>query len=135
MATKTLTLKLELRERAGSTSARKARHGGRVPGVIYGHGQPPVAINVESKALGDVLHAGRQTIIDVQLDGKKDTAIVKEIQLDPVSRRVISVDLQRISRSDIITAHVPIVTVGTPAGVKEQGGLMDLVMHEVIVRG
>lgn len=135
MATKTLTLKLELRERAGSTSARKSRHTGRVPGVIYGHGEPPVAINVESKALGDVLHAGRQTIIDVQLDGKKDTAIVKEIQLDPVSRRVISVDLQRISRSDIITAHVPIVTVGTPAGVKEQGGLMDLVMHEVVVRG
>lgn len=135
MATKTLTLQLEMRERAGSTGARKARHSGRVPGVIYGHGQPPLAINVESKALGDVLHAGRQTIIDVQLDGKKDTAIVKEIQLDPVSRRVISVDLQRISRSDIITAHVPIVTVGTPTGVKEQGGLMDLVMHEVIVRG
>ena len=135
MATKNLSLKLELRDRAGTTGARKVRHAGRVPGVIYGHGQPPLAINVESKALGDVLHAGRQTIIDVQLDGKKDTAIVREIQLDPVSRRVISVDLQRISRSDVITAHVPIVTVGTPAGVKDQGGLMDLVMHEIVVRG
>jgi large subunit ribosomal protein L25 len=135
MATKNLSLKLELRERAGTTGARKVRHAGHVPGVIYGHGQPPLAINVESKALGDVLHAGRQTIIDVQLDGKKDTAIVREIQLDPVSRRVVSVDLQRISRSDVITAHVPIVTVGTPAGVKDQGGLMDLVMHEIVVRG
>ncbi len=135
MATKTQTLKLELRERAGSAGARKARQSGRVPGVIYGHGQPPLAVNVESKALGDVLHAGRQTIIDVQLDGKNDTAIVRDVQLDPVSRRIISVDFQRISRTDVITAHVPIVTVGTPAGVKEQGGLMDLVTHEIVVRG
>jgi large subunit ribosomal protein L25 len=61
--------------------------------------------------------------------------MVRDMQLDPVTRRVLSVDLQRISRSDIITAEVPIVTVGIAVGVREQGGLMDLVTHEIEVRG
>jgi len=135
MAAKSQTLKLELREKAGTTGARKSRHAGRIPGVIYGHGQPPLAIAVESKALGDVLHGRRQSIIDVTLDGQKDTAIVRDLQLDPVSRRIMSIDFQRISRSDVITAEVTIITVGTPAGVKDQGGMMDLVTHEVEVRG
>ena len=133
--TKTQSLKLVLRENAGTTNARKVRHAGQIPGVLYGHGQPPLPIAVESKALGEIMHGRRQSIFDVTLDGQKDTAIVRDVQLDPVSRRVISVDLQRISRSDVIYANVPIVTVGTPAGVRDQGGLMDLVTHEVEVRG
>jgi len=133
--TKTQTLNLVLREKAGTTSARKTRHAGRIPGVLYGHGQPPMPIAVESKALGEIMHGRRQGIFDVTLDGQKDTAIVRDVQLDPVSRRVISIDLQRISRSDVITSNVPIVTVGTPAGVRDQGGLMVLVTHEISVRG
>lgn len=134
-STKSQSLKLELREKSGTTSARKTRHAGRIPGVLYGHGQAPLPIAVEGKALGEIMHGRRQSIIDVTLDGQKDTAIVRDIQLDPVSRRVIAVDFQRISRTDVITANVPIVTVGTPAGVRDQGGLMDLVMHEISLRG
>jgi len=133
--TKTQSLKLVLREKAGTTNARKTRHAGHIPGVLYGHGQPPLAIAVEGKALGEIMHGRRQSIIDVTLDGQKDTAIVRDIQLDPVSRRVVAVDFQRISRSDVIYASVPIVTVGTPAGVRDQGGLMDLVTHDIEVRG
>lgn len=133
--TKNSGIKLELRERTGTVGARKARSSGHIPGVIYGHGQAPLAIAVEAKAVGTLLHGRRQSIIDVTLDGKKDTAIVRDVQLDPVTRRVLSIDFQRVSRTDVITANVPIVTVGTPAGVREQGGLMDLVTHEIVVRG
>lgn len=135
MATKNQGINLELREQTGTVGARKVRGEGRVPGVIYGHGQPPLAIAIEAKALGGVLHGRRQSIIDVTLDGKKDTAIVRDVQLDPVTRRVLSIDFQRVSRTDVITANVPIVTIGTPAGVKDQGGVMDLVTHEIVVRG
>ncbi|MBV8433687.1 MAG: 50S ribosomal protein L25 [Candidatus Eremiobacteraeota bacterium] len=135
MAKNTQTLKLELREGPGTIGARKTRGQGRIPGVIYGHGEPPLAIAIEAKALGALLHAGRRNIIDVQLDGRTDTALVREVQLDPVTRRVLSVDFQRVSRSDVITAEVTIVTVGTPAGVRDQGGVMDLVTHEIEVRG
>jgi large subunit ribosomal protein L25 len=135
LATKNEGIRLELRERTGTVGARKSRSAGRIPGVIYGHGQTPLAIAVEAKAVGTLLHGRRQSILDVTLDGKKDTAIVREVQLDPVTRRVLSIDFQRVSRTDVITANVPIVTVGTPAGVREQGGLMDLVTHEIVVRG
>jgi large subunit ribosomal protein L25 len=135
LATKNEGIRLELRELTGTVGARKSRSSGRIPGVIYGHGQTPLAIAVEAKAVGTLLHGRRQSIIDVTLDGKKDTAIVREVQLDPVTRRVLSIDFQRVSRTDVITANVPIVTVGTPAGVREQGGLMDLVTHEIVVRG
>jgi large subunit ribosomal protein L25 len=135
MATQSQVLQLELREQTGTVGARKARSHGRIPGVIYGHGQPPQAIAIEAKALGGLLHGRRQSIIDIALDGKKDTAIIRDVQLDPVTRRVLSVDFQRVSRTDVITANVPIVTVGTPAGVKDQGGIMDLVTHEIVVRG
>ncbi|HEY1728139.1 MAG TPA: 50S ribosomal protein L25 [Candidatus Baltobacteraceae bacterium] len=136
MAKTSPTLKLELREKSGTIGSRKVRHEGRIPGVIYGHGEKPLAVSIEGRELGELLHGGRrQNIIDIQLDGKKDTAMVRDMQLDPVTRRVLSIDLQRISRSDIITAEVPIVTVGIPAGVRDQGGMMDLVTHEIEVRG
>jgi large subunit ribosomal protein L25 len=135
MAKTTQKLKLELREKSGTIGARKTRGDGRIPGVIYGHGEAPLPIAIEAKALGELLHGPRQNIIDVQIDGKTDTAMVRDVQLDPVTRRVLSVDLQRISRSDVIYAEVPIVTVGVAAGVKDQGGLMDLVTHEIEVRG
>jgi len=136
MAKTSPTLKLQLRENPGTIGSRKTRHTGRIPGVIYGHGETPLAISIEGRELGELLHGGRrQNIIDVQLDGKKDTAMVRDVQLDPVTRRVLSVDLQRISRSDVIYAEVPIVTVGTAVGVRDQGGLMDLVTHEIEVRG
>ena len=136
MAKTSPTLKLELRENSGTIGSRKVRHQGRIPGVIYGHGEKPLSVSIEGRELGELLHGGRrQNIIDIQLDGKKDTAMVRDMQLDPVTRRVLSVDLQRISRSDIITAEVPIVTVGIPVGVRDQGGMMDLVTHEIEVRG
>jgi large subunit ribosomal protein L25 len=135
MASKTQGLKLELREKSGSTGARNERQNGRIPGVLYGHGKAPVAIAVDAKAFGELLHGKRSTIVDVTLDGTKDTAIIRDMQLDPVTRRVMSIDFQRVSRTDVITAEVPIITVGTPAGVREQGGVMDVVTHELEVRG
>jgi large subunit ribosomal protein L25 len=136
MAKTSPTLKLELREKSGTVGSRKVRGQGRIPGVIYGHGEKPLAVSIEGRELGELLHGGRrQNIIDIQLDGKNDTAMVRDMQLDPVTRRVLSVDLQRISRSDIITAEVPIITVGTAIGVRDQGGMMDLVTHEIEVRG
>src|SRR5579872_2076266 len=128
-------LKLTSRDRSGSTSARAARSQGNIPGVLYGHGQPPVPIAVEGKALGELLHGRRQNMIDIVLDGTTDTAIIRDMQLDPVSRKVMSIDFQRVSRSEVIYAEVPIVTVGTPVGVREHGGVLDLIRRQIEVSG
>jgi len=137
MAQKATTgLKLEVRAKPGTTGARKTRAAGRIPGVLYGHGQPPVAVAVDAKALGEVLQGSRKAnILDISFDGTKDTAIIRTLQRDPVTRRVVSIDLQRVSRTEIISATLPIVTVGTPRGVREMGGVLDMITRTIDVSG
>jgi large subunit ribosomal protein L25 len=131
-----LSLAIERRNGGGSTKARSLRRSGKVPGVLYGHGSNE-SIAVESRALSDLLHHGGRTgLIELKLDGKKlDTALVREIQIDPVSRKPIHVDLQRVSATETVHTKLPIVTVGTPDGVRNFGGVMDVIVHELDVEG
>ncbi|MBD5635495.1 MAG: 50S ribosomal protein L25, partial [Candidatus Eremiobacteraeota bacterium] len=92
---------------------------------------------LEAKAFDDLLHAGgKNALLDITLDGgKRDTALVREVQRDPISRRVIHADLQRVGATEEISATLPLHTVGSPSGVRNQGGVMDVVLHTVTVLG
>ncbi len=131
-----LLLTIERREGAGSTKARALRHIGKVPGVLYGHGSSET-IAVDRRALDELLHHGGRTgLVQLQLGGKRfDTALVREVQIDPVSRRPIHVDLQRVTANETVHTTVPIVTVGTPDGVRNFGGVMDVIVHELEIEG
>jgi large subunit ribosomal protein L25 len=131
-----LSLTIERRSGAGSTKAHALRTAGKVPGVIYGHGSTE-NIAVERRALEDLLHRGARTgLIELQLDGKRfDTALVREVQIDPVSRRTIHIDLQRVSANEKVHAKLPVVTAGSADGVRNFGGVMDVVLHEIDVEG
>src|SRR5581483_6774313 len=112
-------LSIERRDGAGSTKARALRNAGKVPGIIYGHGSKAESIAFDGRQLGDLLHhGGRTSLVTLTLGGKRfDTALVREIQLDPVSRKVVHVDLQRVSANESVHAKLPVVTVGTADGV------------------
>lgn len=131
-----LSLIIERRESGGSTKARSLRHAGKVPGVLYGHGSAE-SIAVEARALNDLLHHGGQSgLIELQLGGKKiDNALVREVQIDPVSRKPIHVDLQRVSATEKVHAKLRLATTGTPDGVRNFGGVMDVIVHEIEVEG
>lgn len=131
-----LSLNIERRERTGSTGAHALRAAGKVPGVVYGHGSAET-IAVERRALDDMLHHGGRTgLVELKLDGKRfDTALVREVQIDPVSRKPIHVDLQRVSANEKVHAKLPIAAAGTPDGVRNFGGVMDVVLHEIEVDG
>ncbi len=138
MATKskTPTLELQPREQAGTTSARALRHAGRVPAIVYGHGAPPVAVAVDRRAIEDIVTAHRQSaLLEARVAGAADTVVMKAIQRDPVSRAVVHVDFQRVSRTETVTASLPIVTVGISPGVRDQGGMIDVVTHALEVSG
>lgn len=131
-----LSLSIERRDGNGTSKARALRAQGKVPGVLYGHGSSePIA--VDRRALDDLLHRGGRTgLIQLQLAGKRgDTALVREVQIDPVSRKTIHVDLQRVSANETVHAKLPLVMVGTPDGVRNMGGVMDVVVHELDVEG
>jgi large subunit ribosomal protein L25 len=131
-----LSLTIERRDGSGTSKAKSLRHHGKVPGVVYGHGSSEL-IAVERRALDDLLHhGGRTALVELQLGGKRfDTALVREIQIDPVSRKAIHVDLQRVSATEKVHASVPVVAAGTPDGVRNFGGVMDVIVHEVEIEG
>ena len=99
MASKNDVLAVETRTNIGTTAANSLRKGGRVPGVLFGHGAAPTPISLDAKAFDELLHAGgRNHLLDITIDGStKDTALVREVQRHPITRRVLHADLQRVS--------------------------------------
>lgn len=132
-----LNLTIERRDGVGTTQARALRRDGKIPGILYGHGSDPQAIAFTRRALDEIMHRGARTsLITLTMDGKRvDTALLREVQIDPVSRRIVHVDLQRVSADETVHAKLPVVTVGTPEGVRSFGGVMDVVLHELEVEG
>jgi large subunit ribosomal protein L25 len=131
------TLTIERRDRAGSAISRRLRHEGKVPAVLYGHGSKPELIAISQRSLADLLaHGGHSALVQLQIDGKRlDTALLRELQHDPVSRKIIHADLQRVSANEEVRTKLPIVTVGVAVGVKDFGGVMDVLIHEIEVEG
>jgi large subunit ribosomal protein L25 len=135
MASTSNTLELATREKTGTTGSNNARRAGKVPGVLFGHGSAPLAVQADAKAFDALLHAGgKNHLLEITIDGSsKDTALVREVQRDPLTRRVLHADFQRVRANEEIAASLPLVTVGVPEGVKNGGGVMDVVVHTVDV--
>ena len=130
------TLTIERRTATGTSAAKAERHRGRIPGVIYGHATTPVPVSVDGNALDLFLHGGgRSQLLDIRIDGNADTVMVRSIQRDPVSHAPIHADFQRVGRSESVSATLTLITVGESPGVKNSGGVMDLVTHAIDVTG
>ncbi len=137
MAAKELRLTTEPRRKLGTTGAGVLRKEGKIPAVVYGHGTAPEHIAIDARAFADILHrSGRNAIITLA-DGRKrgETALVRDVQIDPVTRRVIHADLQRVSADETISAKLQVVTSGVARGVREFGGVMDVVTHSIEIEG
>jgi len=120
---KTLLLKAEIREHTGSKTVRKIRKKGRIPAIMYGHKEEPVAISLDAHNLIEGLHHGHR-LIDVQIGKKKEKTIVKELQYDHLGRNIIHADLMRVDVSEKVKVTVPIELKGTAAGTHE-GGIIE----------
>jgi large subunit ribosomal protein L25 len=134
-------LEATTRTRFGKNEAGRLRREGQLPSVLYGgpmgEGGRPEAqpIAVEPKALLKILHSqsGANTLITLKLGGEAPMVMLKEFQLDPVSRQLLHADFYRIDMNKPITVTVPIVLRGEAPGVKQQGGLLDFVHREIEV--
>ncbi len=128
-------LTLEPRDRVGTTSAHALRRAGKVPGVVYGHGQA-TPISVDAKQLAELIHSGqRSRIVDATIGKAKDSVLLRRIEADPITRRPLSVDFQRVTKDEAITSSVNVVTSGTPRGVRDEGGVLDVITHSLEVKG
>ena len=121
----------------GSREARRLRRRGLIPAVLYGSGKPALSIAVEQHALRDALAtgAGLHAVLDVMIEGqpKPHVAIVKEYEIDKVKHFMTHVDFQEINLTELIESNVTVTLVGTPTGVRLDGGVLDVVTREVLV--
>lgn len=129
-----LTLTAEARDRAGKGASRAVRREGRVPAVIYGNKEAAVSIHVEEKRLVKLLSSGHfmNSVVELELDGKKHRALPRDVQFHPVNDRPIHVDFLRVSANSLITVNVPVRFENEHAspGLK-RGGVLNVVRHEV----
>lgn len=131
-----MVIEAEPRTGAGKNVARRLRRGGRIPGVLYGAGQPAVSVSLNPKQLRAVLEseAGRNTILSVDVkDGESASAMIVDWQYEPVHGALLHVDLKRIALDRVLRATVPVVAVGEAQGVKVQGGILEFIVRDVEV--
>lgn len=127
-------LEVELREGTGKGHARAIRRSGYIPGIVYGHKQEPVNIKIRPRDLRTILHAGGENVL-VNMDIKgvgSETVMLKDTQIDPLTRQVLHVDFMRVSLEEKVVTHVPVALVGTAQGVKE-GGILEFLLRELRV--
>lgn len=133
-------VRVEVRSRTetGKGAARKLRRSGFVPGVVYGMGKEPLPLTVDAETVHKLSRAGHAVLVELSVDGTAPeegvAAIVKSVDRHPVTWEPLAVDFQWVSLTETVDVPVPVVTVGEPRGVAEQGGILEQHMHEVTIR-
>ncbi|HEX8411715.1 MAG TPA: 50S ribosomal protein L25 [Thermoanaerobaculia bacterium] len=130
-----VTLEVTRREQTGKEVAKKLRRDGKVPAVVYGGHKDPVAITVDRKAVSELVTKGEHGIRSVFLlkmagSDQQRHAMIKEITIDPISRKMKHIDFVRVVMDEKIKVTVPVHITGTAIGVKE-GGILDWQVREV----
>ena len=118
----------------GRNEAKRLRAAGRIPAVVYGDKEGGKAVAVDPKLLARILRTeqGANTLIALNLPGGSNARVlVKEYQLDPVTHELLHADFYRVAMDKLIRVQVTVVAQGEPKGVKQQGGVLDIVHRQV----
>ncbi len=133
-------LAAQVRADKGSSAARRLRREGWVTANLYGKEMTPVMLQINARSLRDVLGptGAGHNLLTLKVDGNGQgatsyTAVVKEVQRNPLTRAFVTVDFQSVSLTERITAIVVLALHGTPVGTKD-GGIVEHFLHEVEVQ-
>jgi len=130
-----LTLAAETREQVGKGASRLLRREGRVPAVVYGNNQEPLAIHVEEKALMRLLMTGHfmNSQVMIEAGGQTVRTLPKDVAFDAVTDRPVHVDFLRIGAHTTVHVSVPVVFTDEDdaPGIKTGKGVLNIVQHEI----
>ena len=132
-----IPLSASRRETLGKGGARKARSAGQIPGVLYGHGEDPIAVAVSAREFDVALgkHKGGNPIVNLAVASSGEfTALIRDVQYDPLSRAILHLDFQHISLTEQIEVKVAVKLTGLAIGVKDGGGILETILRELDVR-
>lgn len=128
-----ITLKGELRE--GKATPGQMRKQGFIPGVYYGHKEKATSCVFPLSEFKKVWReAGESTVITIEMPKNKVTALIHEVQMDPIRSVPVHVDFYVIEKGQEVTVHTPIEFVGVSEAVKSLGGTLVKVLHEIEVK-
>jgi large subunit ribosomal protein L25 len=131
----TASLRAEPRSERGKGAARQLRRTGRVPAVLYGHGEDPRELSVDGHELEKLLaHISvENTLIDLSIGGAETTqALIREVQTHPFRPEVLHLDLFHVHAGEKLRLQVPVRLAGSAAGVRN-GGVLDQVLYDLEV--
>lgn len=135
-------IKLQARTRAasGSSAAKEIRRAGNVPANIYGSRMEPLNLEVNRREIETILShaAGEHLLVDLQIEDKgqirSSLSLIQEVQHHPVRGEVLHVDFHAVSATETIEAEIPVEAVGEADGVKNFGGILELILRSLTVR-
>ncbi len=115
------------RQAAGSRAAQRLRKSGKLPGIVYGHQQDPEPVVVDAHEVSQLLEHGAH-LVELQMDGKSQPALIKDVQFAYLGTEPVHVDFIRVARDERVTVKVPLEYKGTPVGLNE-GGVLE---HDMV---
>ena len=132
----TAQLSASTRTSAGKGAARSLRSAGQIPAVIYGHAREPQSLAVPTREFEKLLErvSAESTVIELDLGGTVARTLIREIQRHPFKKQILHIDFQELVAGEKVSVNVPIVLVGTPDGVRLNGGILSQVMSELTIR-
>lgn len=118
------------RDQKGTRAAKRLRAAGEVPAVLYGHKEAVVPLAVSLEKLENLLRHHAHGLIELDLGGKTESAVIKELQWDTFGREILHVDFARVSKDERVSIEIPIVLKGSAPGVNE-GGVLEQPLHSI----
>ncbi|MFB1482578.1 50S ribosomal protein L25/general stress protein Ctc [Corallococcus sp. RDP092CA] len=135
MATDKSTLEAQARDNSGKGVARRLRAQGRIPAVVYGkHLKAPLHVSVDPKGIRTAINTPHKlnTLIQLKLAGNEQQVLLKDYQMDPLTRDILHADFIAVSEKEQVKVNIPVVLTGKAAGVAD-GGLLTQVRRNLEV--
>jgi large subunit ribosomal protein L25 len=128
-----VSLTATVRTENGKGAARKIRQAGNIPSVIYGHGREPQSLLTNARETERLLKgiATSATVIELSIEGKVAKTLIREIQRHPFKRHIMHIDFQELVAGETVAMYCPISYIGTPDGVRHEGGILDQILHQL----
>jgi large subunit ribosomal protein L25 len=128
-----VVLKANVRKTGTKSDKNQLRKSGIVPGVYYSKHDQPVSISIPENSINPLVFTAETHLISLQLDeGQEHDCIIKDVQFDPVTDKVVHFDLLGLTAGEKFQLEVPILFIGSPVGIKE-GGVLQQFLHKLEV--
>lgn len=129
MASQVIPLPAEPREQLGSRTTRRLRTAGKLPAIVYGHGQDAANVSVPAKPFNEALNKGAH-VFELTLGGAKENVLLKDVQYDHLGTHIIHVDFARVDLNEKVTVTVGIELKGDAPGEKS-GGITQQILNDL----